>query len=146
MLKQSSHQSTLRSPFACFAVRRLQDLIVTCTLRLLHFFIQQHELVELVGIDRGFLLTFKHIRLQIESRKFIIFCTCGRQLLQSLLNNRSHQAISFGRSQNLILRVLKVINILFGRLPDPHIPMSEKGYQRFHILQGILFGEKTELQ
>jgi len=42
VLKQSGQQSTLRSPFVCFAVRRLQDLIVTCTLGLLHFFVKQH--------------------------------------------------------------------------------------------------------
>ena len=81
VLKQSGHQATLRSPFVCFAVRRLQDLIVTCTLGLLHFFVKQHQLVELVRIDRVFGLTFKYIMLQIESRKFIIFWTCGRQLL-----------------------------------------------------------------
>jgi hypothetical protein len=42
VLKQSGQQSTLRSPFICFAVRRLQDLIETRTLGLLHFFVQQH--------------------------------------------------------------------------------------------------------
>ena len=32
VLKQSGQQSTLRSPFVRFAVRRLQNLIVACTL------------------------------------------------------------------------------------------------------------------
>ena len=78
VLKQRGHQSTLRSPSVCLAVWRLQDLIVACTLWLLHFFVQQHELVKLVWIDRGFHSSFKDIELQIESRAFIIVWSCFR--------------------------------------------------------------------